>query len=361
MIIAAGLAVNAAMLAWICLKHPALNADFRGFWSYPRFTPLAQIYTPDAMMHFQQALYPGFRSYFPFTYPPDALLALSWMRGLSYDSARTLWTLAGMGALAAAGAAMFPRRPAAMAALLASPAVLLTLALGQTSLFAAALLLAGLAALPRRQVLAGVLFGLLTLKPQMGLLLPFLLLGLGAWRAIAAAALTAGVLVALSCVLLPPELWHSWAASLPAIQSDYFAGGTNLALMVSPEATLLRLGVGQGLAATAQLLCAAVLAWAVFRTARHAPYTRATALVLAATCLAQPHAYAYDTVALPAALALWLDGAPGRAAWALAALLYLAPLALLTPAAPWFVYAMPLALLAAALALPRRGGAHSPP
>ena len=45
-------------------------------------------------MRFQQALYPGFKSYYPFTYPPDFLLATlaarSWLQCRA-----TVWTLAG--------------------------------------------------------------------------------------------------------------------------------------------------------------------------------------------------------------------------------------------------------------------------
>ncbi len=352
-------ALNAAVLGWILLRHPFINADFLGFWAYPRFTPVTSIYDPGAMMRFQQALYPGFRSFYPFTYPPDFLLFCAPLRWLGYDAARAIWLLAGLAAFAAAGFAMF-QRTVPVLVLLASPAALLCIVLGQSSFFIGALLLGGLAALPRRPLLAGLLFGLLTLKPQMGLLLPLLLLARGDWRAIIAALLTAAALVALSGLALPPELWRQWLIALPQIQRDYFAGGANLSIMITPAANLLHLGATPRLAMVVQGLCAAAAAAAVFFTSRRGPYARAVAVLLTASFLAQPHAYAYDLVTLPAALLPQL-GRRGWPAQALAGMLYLAPLLLLTPWAGWCLLAPPLALQLCLLAFSPWPGADSAP
>jgi hypothetical protein len=340
--------VNALVLVWIVARRPFLNADFLGFWAYPRFTPLLSIYDPMAMMRFQQNLYPGYKSFYPFTYPPDALLFCGWMRGLGYNAARACWLIAGLAVFAAAGLALFRGRVVPVLMLLASPAALLCIILGQSSFFIGAFLLGGFAALPRRPVLAGVLFGLLTLKPQMGLLLPLLLLARGEWRAIIAATLTAGLLVLLTCLALPPALWLLWLTSLPQIQHDYFAGGTNLNIMITPAANLLHLGAGSGLAMSMQGLCALAAAACVFAVARRGTYPAAVAVLLVAIFIAQPHAYAYDLVVLPAALLL---GLPDRAWWlqALGLALYLAPLLLLSPWAGYFLYAPPLLLLLAAI------------
>ncbi len=355
--------LNGVTLVWMLARQPHINADFLGFWAYPRFSPLLEIYNPDAMMRFQQALYSGFKSYYPFTYPPDFLLATPWLRDLSYNTAKTVWTLAGFTAFTAAGLGLFKGRPVPVLALLASPAALLTLVLGQTSFFAGALLLGGLALLRERPVLAGIAFGLLTLKPQMGLLLPILLLARGEWKAIVAASLTTGALVALSCAALPPDLWLLWAQSLPQIQRDYFGDGVNLNVMITPAANLVHLGAGTGTAMAAQTACTLVAGCAVFIAARRTEHGLAVAVLLAATLLAQPHAYAYDAVILPAALALgWRANCP---AWlkVLGGLVYLAPLAMLSPLASWCLYAPPLALLLAgltALALKAPRGANSP-
>lgn len=352
--------LNALVLGYMLFRHPFLNQDFLGFWSYPRFVPRLGVYDPDAMMRFQQTLYPGFRSYYPFTYPPDFLLLTGWLGALPYGAARAVWLLAGLASFAVAGWAILRTRTGVLV-LLASPASLLCIVLGQSSFFIGALLLGGLAALPRRPVLAGLLFGLLTIKPQMGLLLPVLLLARGEWRAIAAACTSAALLVAVSALMLPAELWRLWFTSLPQIQHDYFSGVTNLNIMITPAANALHLGAPAGAALVLQAGCALAAALCCWVSARRGTYRAAIAVLLAASFIAQPHAYAYDLVTLPAALLLGLRAAPF---WALAlgAVLYIAPLALLSPWAGLFVAAPLLGALTAILtwlALTPRAGAIS--
>jgi hypothetical protein len=354
-------ALNALALAYILFCHPFLNQDFLGFWAYPRFTPLPDIYQPTGMMRFQQALYPGFRSFYPFTYPPDFLLLTGWLRALPYDAARAVWLLGGLACFAAAGWA-FSRSRIFVLVLLASPAALLCIVLGQSSFFIGALLLGGLAALPRRPLLAGLLFGLLTIKPQMGLLLPFLLLAQGQYRAIASALLTAALLVALSAALLPAQLWRLWLTSLPQIQHDYFSGGTNLNIMITPAANALHLGAPPHLAMALQAGCTLAAAICVWITARRGTHEAAVSVLIAAIFIAQPHAYAYDLVTLPAALVPGLRRA-GAPAQALGLLLYAAPLLLFSPWAGYFCAAPFLAALVAVLswlALRPMEGAISP-
>jgi Glycosyltransferase family 87 len=352
-----GAAVNAVTLFWMLRYHPLLNSDFMAFWSLPRFAasqPLNLMFDPQTVQAFQDALYPGFRSLFPFTYPPDFLLACWWLRDFAYTPAKAIWTLAGLASLIPAAWYLFrPQRSwICVTAILASPAATLNLVLGQTAFFSTALLLSGLALLPKRPVLAGVAFGLLTLKPQLGILLPFFLLARGEWRAIGTAALTSGALIGLSCVLLPPKLWLLWAASLPAYQHDYFSShGLNLNILVTPAANLITLGVRPAFAWAAQTLCTAIVALLVFLTARRAPYRLAVAALLAGSFLAVPHAYAYDTVTLPAAMALCLTARTPLPLVLLGCVLYLAPLVLLSPEYRYFLYAIPEALLFGAIIL----------
>ena len=356
-------ALNILALGDLLLTHTMLNSDFMAFWSFPRFAathPVAQIYDATALQAFQQALYPGFDSFYPYLYAPTLLLPIWWLTWISYGWAEIIWTLAGVAALAAAVKLAFPRaRWTLLAALLASPAALITAATGETAFFTTALLLAGFGALPKWPALAGIAFGLLTLKPQLGILIPIFLLARCEWRAIATATLTALALAGLSCLAFPPGLWLIWAHTLPQYQAWYFASkGLNLNIIVTPAANLVALGVPQNIAWAAQIGCflavAAVVAW----LARRASYRLAVAALLTGTFLAQPHAYAYDSVTLTAALALCITERPAAWQLGLAALVYLGPLLLLTPAWHWFLYAVPeAALLAAVTALALRPAA----
>jgi hypothetical protein len=100
---------------------------------------------------------------------------------------------------------------------LSSPTVLLCLGHGQTGFLTAALLTGGILTLNRSQFLAGMLFGLAAIKPQIGLLLPLALAAGGYWRTFSSAALTVLVLIALTIGLWG---WPIWEAFLGAIQQQ---------------------------------------------------------------------------------------------------------------------------------------------
>ena len=95
-----------------------------------------------------------------------------------------------------------------------APATGITLISGQTGYLSGALMVAGLRLLPARPVLAGVMFGLLTYKPQLGVLIPVALVAMGGWRAIAAAAATFAALRCRGGLGLWLHLWGLWAHSL---------------------------------------------------------------------------------------------------------------------------------------------------
>jgi hypothetical protein len=365
--------LNVAAAGYAVCKHPALNSDFMAFWSYPRFIaaqgPLG-LYDAARLQAFQAKLYPGFHSFYPMLYPPTLLPVIWWLKDFGFAAAQTVWTVAGIAVLAAAGLAFFaPRRRAiGILAMLASPAALLNGATGETGFFTTALLLAGFAALPRHKILAGLAFGLLTLKPQLGVLIPVLLLARGDWRVIFMAGGTAVALLAGSFALFPPALWLAWAHSLPAYQAFYFAAGNalNLNIIVTVAANLVTLGVASKTAWAAQALASLAVAATLFRAARAAA-PLAPALLFTGMFLAVPHAYAYDTITLIPALVLAAEAGgltPGFTAIAL--IIYLGPYLLLTPASHWFLYAIPEAVLfgfcfrLAFATMARSSAAHEP-
>jgi len=339
-------ALSIAFAIYAAIYRPSLNSDFMAFWAFPRFAaarPIVEIYNAAALGGFERGLYPGFQSFYPYLYPPTLLLATWWLTWFGFAAAQTIWTVLGAAALTASAWWFFgPARRFAVLALLACPAALIAGATGETAFFTTALLLGGFAAMPARPVLAGAAFGLLTLKPQLGFLVPFALLGLGAWRTIISAAIVALVLVALSCVVFPAPLWLVWAHTLPAYQADYFAAvhQLNLNIIVTPAANAVVLGAPPQAAWAVQAIISVVIAAITFVSFRRARYERAVALLFTGMFLAVPHAYAYDTLPLTAALALLFDGRRvGLAFFMLAGAIYLGPFLLLSPARSYFLYA----------------------
>jgi len=348
-VIAGCLCVNLAVALWALITRPALNSDFRGPWafvSFARHLDVALIYQAAPMQAFQRQLYPGFQSFFPFQYPPSFLLPTWWLGDFSYPAAFCLWTLGGLTALSAACWLFFPRRSRwlAIAAVLGAPAALLNGVAGETGFFTAALLLAGFGLLPSRPLLAGIAFGLLTLKPQLGLLIPFALLGRQDYRTMLAAGATALTLIAASCAMFPAGLWAAWLPQMRIDQAQYLAAGRSLGLDegVTIAANLSRIGLSPGMAWVLQTAGSLAGAAAVFFSFARAPYPLAVAALLAATGLLAPHAYVYDTIPLAAAM-LMLPGSLPVTGICVAG--YLAPFLLLTGADAWFFDAVPETLL----------------
>jgi alpha-1,2-mannosyltransferase len=101
-----------------------------------------------------------------------------------------------------------------------APAVAVNVFLGHNGFLTAALLIGGLANLDRRPIIAGILFGILTIKPQLGLLLPVLLVIGGYWRVIGSAIATTVLLVAATAIWFGPDIWIQYWQKVTPQQHD---------------------------------------------------------------------------------------------------------------------------------------------
>jgi alpha-1,2-mannosyltransferase len=120
------------------------------------------------------------------SYPPHLLL-FTWPFGLlGYLPAYALWCIGGLWLYVRAAFAGGVDRKFWLF-LAVAPAATVNIFLGQNGFLTAALLIGGFAILDRRPIVAGILFGILTIKPQFGLLLPVMLVWTGRWRVIASA------------------------------------------------------------------------------------------------------------------------------------------------------------------------------
>ena len=92
-------------------------------------------------------------------------------------------------------------------AVLVSPAVIENALAGQNGALTAAMMEGGLLLVARRPVVAGVLFGLLTTKPQLGILVPVCLVASGRWVTIGVAMATALGLIVASSAAFGVSAW----------------------------------------------------------------------------------------------------------------------------------------------------------
>ena len=267
----------------------------------------------------------------PWFYPPTFLLATIPLSLMPYPAALALWLAPGLCAYLVIAYRIAPR-PATPVLALLFPAVAGTLFSGQNGCLSAALIGGGLLLVDRRPLPAGVLFGLLSYKPQLGVLIVVALIAGRHYQALAAAAATALCLAAASLAAFGLEPWLAFADSLPLARRLAETGLSRWPNMPTVFAALRLLEAGLwtswALQGAAALAAAAAVAW-LWR--RPAPLgLRASALILALP-LATPYAQFYDLVmlALPIAWLAWEAGASGwmRGERVALVMLWIAPLA----------------------------------
>ena len=181
-----------------------------------------------------------------------------------------------------------------------SPVALENILEGQNAALMTALIGGGLLLIDSRPRLAGILIGLATIKPQLGLVLPLNLLRRSR-LGFCAASLAALALAALSLITFGPAAWSGfWHVTRPAMnnvlltgQPPAFAGG-----LISVFAACRHLGVAQALAIQAIVSAAAILL---------AARTKNPAVLLILTALASPYLHDYDLLGVTLAVALLMQ------------------------------------------------------
>jgi hypothetical protein len=310
-----------------------VGRDFLNFWMYGRAAALPdpqRFYDPLVYTRELTALlWPDYPEQ-NFSYPPTIMLIAAPFGRLPYMPALLAWTALGIAIFIAVGRQHLDRR--ALVALALSPAALFCLMSGQSSLITAAMLVTIFAWLERRPLVAGMLIGLLTLKPQVGMLFPVMLIAGGYWRVFTSAAVTSLVLAALTAALFGPQVWVDFLrVGMPAQNF----------VLVDPKLTLepflptifmnLRgIGASFALAMGVQLVVSgfavAAVVW-VFGFRRDVSPDVKMALFLACAVSVTPYMLAYDTLPLCfVALLLLQSGKLDAAGRRLAQLVYWLPL-----------------------------------
>jgi hypothetical protein len=288
-----------------------LGRDFLNLWMYgraaldgdpARFYDIA-IYN-DELARLLGPGYPGQN----WPNPPTALVVMLPFGLFAYFPALAAWFAIGVLAFYLAGHSEISDRRT-LALILVSPAALLCVISGQSSFLTTAALLAIFAWLDRRPLVAGILIGVLTVKPQLGILFPFALAASGRWRVFLYAAATALLLIAASVALGGLEGWHAYIAKALPLQREVLADAAGTAMPFHPTIFMNVRGlVGNRAGEMIQLVftVAAVAAVSVaFRCRRDGDRRLLQALFFACTVCASPYMGAYDLLPLTfAAVAL---------------------------------------------------------
>lgn len=339
------LAITAAAMGYVLvLNHGLLpngspfGSDFVSFWVAAREALAGRPDIPYSAESFAAAQNAIFHdgNYYAFFYPPHYLAYMLPFGVLPYYAALAAWCATSFVAALTVVTAIAGRRREVVLLALAFPATFLTIAHGQNAFLSAALFGGALVLQPRRPVLAGVLFGLLTFKPQLGLMIPFALLAAGNWRTIASAVVTTLALAALSAAIFGVDVWAAFLAQGSGAMQALRENEIGWNKMVSVYALLRLSGMADApamalqVAATLAALAAVVWNW---RKASAVSYGTRCAILLVASLLATPFGLNYDLFLLAPAIAFMVaDGMKhGFAPYekTLLAVVYVSPFAVL--------------------------------
>ncbi|MGA8644092.1 glycosyltransferase family 87 protein [Candidatus Binatus sp.] len=242
----------------------------------------------------------------PWIYPPTFLIVVLPQALLPY-----LWSLAIWMTLTAAGYILVLRkiipRTETFWPALAFPGAFANLMNGQNGLLAFSVLGVALLTVESNPLLGGAFFGLLTYKPPMGVLVPFVLAATGRWRAFWAAAFTASALAAISFVMFGAETWRAFFNTLGFTRQMVIEnGGVRFYTMQSVFAAARLLGGGVAAAYSFQIVAAAtgaaIVIWIWRQNIRFELKASAFAVGMV---LASPYILYYDLVILALPIA-WL-------------------------------------------------------
>jgi hypothetical protein len=304
-LLAALAALNIAFAAvlivpsYVTLAVPGQLPDFAAFWAAGAMTlegDAALAYDWEAHRAAEVAgLGRDFNGLMPWHYPPHVQMIVTPLGALPLFPAMILWVGGTLALFLWTCWRILPQANAVLAGLAAAPTAL-TLVNGQIGFLMAALLGLALLNLDRRPLRAGLLLGLLSLKPHLVVAVPVPLILAGRWKAVLGGAAMTLALAALSWVLLGGETWSAFIASITRT-SGVFAGEKGKWTMYASLYGGLRFnGLGftpalavQGFAALAVLILT-VKAWRNPAT----PAELRAALICFAAVVATPRVLSYD-------------------------------------------------------------------
>ena len=290
-----------------------VGGDFINLWTVGQLLAEGrtdEVYDPAAFMSYQweaAGTPTGFRLW---AYPPHSLLLGRVFGEPGYLASWLLWSLLGLIVLWW-GARRLGLSKTMSAVLLLSPAVMYCLFLGQSGNLAAGLLMAALAKRGPLDGVGAVSATALTIKPQLGFLLPVLWVLRGRWGQIALVSGLSLATITLSVGIYGPDVWRDYIGlTLPAL-SQFERESTGPFMYLIPSVFMaVRILTDDGSLAGWVHLPFALLAlgYCAFRIAGSSGGTHRQALVLVGTAVIAPYLHAYDLVVVLAGAFLALPG-----------------------------------------------------
>lgn len=310
-VINAALLQNALTAHWWIFDGSGLGVptDFVNVWSAGRFVldgHPALAYDWDLQKQVQVSVlgqsYPG---NFAWHYPPPFLFVAATLAHFPYAVAFAGWAAISFLPYLAAMRAIVGRSFGFLLAA-AFPVVFTNALVGQNGFLTASLIGGTLVLMPRWPVLSGICLGLLSYKPQYGLLFPLVLIAASQWRVFVTAGIVAVLLAALSWFAFGTESWQAFVHWLPMFNKAFLVEGRAPWGKLQSIFGLTRyFGGSESLAWALQWIMSAavaVLLVCLWRS-REVRHELKAAALAAGTLLVTPYLFLYDEMVLAIAIA----------------------------------------------------------
>ena len=232
-------------------------------------------------------------------YPPPLLFVAMLLAHLPYAAGLASWAAASFVPYIAMMRGLVGQRFGLLVGA-AFPVVLANTMAGQNGFLTAALLGGTLVLMPVRPVLAGICLGLLSYKPQYGVLFPLVLIAARQWRTFIAAAATTAALAATSWIAFGTESWQAFFHWMPMFSQAFFTEGRATFYKLQSVFGLVRtLGGSEHLAWALQwLMSGTVVAGVVWLWRSRADYELKAAALATGALLLTPYLFLYDVMVL---------------------------------------------------------------
>lgn len=272
-----------------------------------------RVFDSSAFSAAQLALFGSDGPLFPyFVYPPTFLFFTYPLGLMPYLAAFAVWMLATLLLYQAAIYTIIPRPAAVILAVTPCP-VLFNFGLGQNGFLTAGLVGLSLAFTERQPWLCGIFLGLLTYKPQFGILFPFALLASRNWRALVSAAATSVVLGLTAAIAFGYQGWLSFVYSLVNRQSSLGEIPGSQPPLVSIFGFLQSAGASAYISWTTHLAAAAIVAATICVIwSKPIPHSLKAAAVCIGSVMVTPYVLGYDLCVLSIATAFLVKDALSR-------------------------------------------------
>jgi arabinofuranan 3-O-arabinosyltransferase len=180
------------------------------------------------------------------------------------------------------------------------PVLINNATVGQNGFLTAALIGGTLYFLPMRPMLAGICLGLLTYKPQYGLLFPLVLIAASQWTVFVTAATVAVMLAAVSRFAFGIESWQAFLHWMPMFSQAFLTEGRAPWFKLQSIFGLVRyLGGSEQLGWAFQWIMTAAVATTVVMIWRsRVRYSLKAASLAVGALLATPYLFLYDMMVL---------------------------------------------------------------